>query len=98
MQQYVPCVLQFRNCTYDMGVGALRLAGISFEQYNVTFGQYLNAALHDAGDCLLHTIPLNTTSAIYAGFEERTLDFSFVDPGTFACLAVSLSAKLMYAG
>lgn len=72
-----------------MGVGAARLAGISFDQYNVTFGQYLNAALHDAGDCALNTIPLNASSAMYAGFREGTLDFSFVDPGTFACLTVS---------
>ena len=73
-----------------MGVGALGLAGISFDQYNVTFGQYLNAALHDAGDCFLHTIPVNATSAMFAGFQQATFDFALVDPGNFACLTVSL--------
>ena len=86
------CGLQFRNCTYGVGVGALGLAGISFDQYDVTFGQYLNAALHDAGDCSLNTVPLNGTRAFLDGFSEGTLDFSFVDAGLFACLTVSLCA------
>ena len=72
-----------------MGVNALGLAGVSFDQYDATFGQYLNAALHDAGDCWLETVPLHATSAVYDGLADETLDFSFVDPGTFACLTVS---------
>ena len=83
-----------------MGVYALRVSGVSFEQYNVTFGQYLNTALHDAGDCVLATIPLYTTTAVYAGLQDGTLDFSFVEPGNFACLSVSWQARrpgLMYA-
>ena len=63
---------------------------MSFEQYNVTFGQYLNTALHDAGDCLLNTIPFYETTAVYAGLQDAMLDFSFLDPGNFACLTVSL--------
>lgn len=73
----------FTECTFS------HVAGVSFEQYNATFGQYLNAALHDAGDCSLNTIPLHSVLAVSAGFREGTLDFSFVDPSTFACLAVS---------
>ena len=75
-----------------MGLFALGVTGVSFEQYNATFGQYLNTALHDAGDCLLTTIPLYRTTAVYAGLQDRTLDFSFLDPGNFACLTVSLHA------
>ena len=80
-----------------MGVGAFGLAGISFDQYNVTFGAYLNAALHDAGDCSLNTIPVNATRAMYAGVKQGTFDFCFVDPGTFACLTVSLCTQVLYA-
>lgn len=76
----------FTECAFSSQV---YVAGVSFEQYNATFGQYLNAALHDAGDCSLNTIPLHSVLALSAGFQEGTLDFSFVDPSTFACLAVS---------
>ena len=72
-----------------MGVFAVGLTGVTFEQYNVTFGQYLNTALNGAGDCLLNTIPLYRTTAVYAGLQDGTLDFTFLDPGNFACLTVS---------
>ena len=76
-----------------MGVFALGITGVTFEQYNVTFGEYLNRALHEAGDCLLKTVPLFATTTLFAGFQQHTLDFSFIEPSTYACLVVSLAAS-----
>lgn len=78
---------------HNMGVFALGITGVSFQQYNVTFGEYLNGALRDAGDCFFNTIPLFATTALFAGFQQHTIDFSFVEPTNYACLVVSLAAS-----
>ena len=76
-----------------MGVFALGITGVSFEQYNITFGHYLNTALHGAGECLINTIPLYATTTLYDGLDKGTLDFTFIEPGTYACLVVSFAPR-----
>lgn len=73
-----------------MGIFALGITGVSFQQYIVTFEEYLNSAMHVAGDCYLNTAPLYSSAAVYEGCQDGTIDFSVVEPTNFVCLTVHM--------
>ena len=76
-------------CVFQVAVFALGNSGVSFEQYSVTFDDYLNEELSQQLGCSFNVTALYATTTVFDALAAEDLDFAFVDPTNYACLSVS---------
>lgn len=78
-----------QTCSFNVGAPALGLTGVSLQQYEVTFSQYLNSVLSDELGCTFDIVPLYSATQLFNGLAQGQIDFGFVEASTYPCLYVS---------
>ena len=84
---YVP--LAEGSCAFHFAVLASGGSGVTLQQYDATFSQYLNEQLSVELNCTFNITPIYRVGQYYEQFAQGSVDFALLDATTFACLNVS---------
>ena len=76
------------SCAFQFAIFASGSSGVSLQQWEVTFVQYLNDKLSLQLGCTFNVTPIYQLGQFWDHLVQGNLDFALVDATTFACLNV----------
>lgn len=88
--------VQAAECVYRFSIFVSGSSGISLQQWEVTFLQYLNQELSSQLECVFNATPTYRVPEFSHQLAQDQLDFALLDATTFACLSVSHPCLLAF--
>mmetsp|Transcript_24363 Transcript_24363/g.54895 ORF Transcript_24363/g.54895 Transcript_24363/m.54895 type:complete len:1195 (-) Transcript_24363:108-3692(-) len=80
--------------SYTVGVLAIRGFPAAYQEFNLTFGEYLNRKLRDVFHPKINftMVPLDFTT-LYTWVESKKVDFVYVNPSAYSCIESQYGAS-----